>query len=521
MGKIKVLPPQVREKIAAGEVVEGPFSVVKELVENSLDAGATKIEVWFKEGGKTLIAVRDNGEGMSYEDLLECWKPHTTSKVESIEDIYKGNTLGFRGEALFSICRVSDTLIESGNGAEGGRIRVRDGRMVMAERLPPFKGTKVEVKELFLNLPVRRKLLGSARMESARILSVLNGYVMAYPGVEWVIKWESEVRAYRAESLPERIEKIIGYKVKLLETRKNGINLKVFLPDAAVPVSEKKIYVFVNGRPVEIRRLKKFTSSFPVLVVFIELSCGLFDPNIHPAKKEVLIKVIDEVETLLKALLDASYAAYPADPFSTSAVMEAIADYMQAGLKQPRQPSLVKADKKSFRVLGQVFDSYIIVEKEGYLLIIDQEKATYRINYDRLVPKRFGYRLTSPITIYDRKILRAVEENIESLQKAGFEVEILGKTAIFRSVPFKEISESELVEYLKNLGEEDISEMVRKSLARRKAVKKGRKLDVFSLENIVNELFKSSNPRLSPDGQLVFVSFDSAKVASFFRKKYN
>ncbi|MCK7499708.1 MAG: DNA mismatch repair endonuclease MutL [Comamonadaceae bacterium] len=306
MKKIHLLPEDVAQKIAAGEVVERPVSVVKELVENSLDAGASEIRVDLVDGGKALIKVRDDGAGMDREDAALCFRRHSTSKIAREEDLERIATLGFRGEALASIAAVSRLTLRTSDGsADRGTMIEREGeRLVSVTDIAFPRGTSVEVRDLFFNLPARRKFLRSGQSELGPVTKYITQAALASPGVRFTLVHGTReiVACPPVATLRERVFQIFGRKMVdgLMdvaaadgEARLEGL---ASLPLAGRP--DKTVqYFFVNGRPVKDRILMAALSQAytgilekgrsPEAFLFLTLPFSEVDVNVHPAKSEV------------------------------------------------------------------------------------------------------------------------------------------------------------------------------------------------------------------------------------------
>lgn len=307
MSKIVILPDEVSKKIAAGEVIESPSSVVRELIDNSIDAGSTKITVSIIEGGKKLIEVIDDGEGMSKEDLEKSYLRHATSKIKSVDDLYRITTMGFRGEALASIAEVSELEIISRpkNQIEGHKIIVRGGKLIQSIPTSSPEGTIVRVRDLFFNLPVRRNFLKSDITEYKYILDVFVKKAIAFPEItfELIKDLKTDILLPKSNSLYERIISIYP-EIKSLNHKvyeDQDMKIEIFFSKPSVTRPTRNLQqIFVNRRFVESKSLlnafskayENYTSkgSYPIVFCFITINPSLVDVNIHPAKKEIKFK---------------------------------------------------------------------------------------------------------------------------------------------------------------------------------------------------------------------------------------
>jgi len=257
---VKILPPEVKRKIAAGEVVESPVDVVKELVENSLDANASRIEIEISKGGKKLIRVKDNGTGIHSEDVEKVILQGATSKIESEKDLLNITTYGFRGEALYSISSVSKFRLRSRyfQEKEGKEIEVDAGIVKGVRRVGMPVGTEVEVRDLFFNLPARRKFLKKEDTERRKIQELVKEYALTNPEVEFLFFSEGrEVLNLKKGDLKTRVEEVFSERFEEITEEREGIILRIFV---ARNQKQGKYFLFINKRPVHNKNFKELTS---------------------------------------------------------------------------------------------------------------------------------------------------------------------------------------------------------------------------------------------------------------------
>ncbi|MCD6407692.1 DNA mismatch repair endonuclease MutL, partial [bacterium] len=318
MGKVNFLPEEVINKIAAGEVVERPASVLKELVENSIDAKAENISVEVKNGGKKLIIVKDDGEGIEPDDIEKIFMRHATSKIKDIEDLYKITSLGFRGEALYSVGAVSDVILKSrvDHLEEGREIHIRGGKKISMKTVNMRKGTTVEVRELFFNTPARRKFLKSDQTEFRHILNIFIPYTIVWSDIKFSLIHNGKeiIKLFPYQNLTSRFSEVLNVEEENLiyeeaEIPEFKVKLKLILGNLNLKRPNKNLqFIFVNKRPVynysissslnDVYRTVLPDSVFPVFAVMIEIPSEMVDVNIHPTKREVKIK--DEKKLSLK-----------------------------------------------------------------------------------------------------------------------------------------------------------------------------------------------------------------------------
>lgn len=327
MQKIKILSENLSNMIAAGEVVERPVSIVKELVENSIDAGSSKIDVTVREGGKRYIRIADNGQGMSRDDALLCLERHATSKIDSPEDLFNITTMGFRGEALASISSVSKMVISTKEkGAiEGTAIIIEGGTVkdVSAAGIPA--GTIMEVKNLFFNTPARKKFLKTTVTEMGHITDYVARMALAFPAIGFTLRSEKatlfDLPAGR--ELEERIKTLIGREgaEKLIEINEAsaGLRLSGFISPPSVQRSAASgLYTYVNGRFVRDKVIRHallqgygntiMRGKYPLAILFLEIDPAQVDVNVHPAKSEVRFRESGSVHSFVNSVIDKALA---------------------------------------------------------------------------------------------------------------------------------------------------------------------------------------------------------------------
>ena len=304
--RVRILPDSLINKIAAGEVVERPASVVKELVENAVDAGAEAIRVDVRGGGKSLISVRDDGLGMGRDDALLAIERHATSKIRHPDDLFAIHTLGFRGEALPSIAQVSRMEIKTARRGDerGTHLIIHGGVLKAVKDAPPVPGTEIQVRRLFFNTPVRLRFMKGERTEQGHVTEAVVRAALARPDIRFEL-WKGDNPTIRAEAtgdLERRVTDLLGRSVGEgmlpIDEVDGDLSLRGLASTPGLTRSSRNgLYLFVNGRPVRDRLLLGAVLSayrgllprgrFPVLVLFLELAVGDVDHNVHPTKSEV------------------------------------------------------------------------------------------------------------------------------------------------------------------------------------------------------------------------------------------
>lgn len=432
MALIRILPEHLASQIAAGEVVERPASVVKELVENALDAGARRIEVELEAGGKRRITVVDDGSGMDRDDALLAFDRHATSKIAAFEDLERVATLGFRGEALASIAAVARVdLVTAREAGEGVRVRIEGGQVRGVDPAPHPRGTGLEVASLFYNVPARRKFLKTAATELRRSVEVLQGYALARPDVRFVLRHGGRTlldalpAGEDVEALRRRIEQIWGVglarELVAFPERAPAHGGRIWgLVGSPATTSGRRLFVFVNRRLVRDRailasyyravREQWQSEEFPALFLFLELPPEEIDVNVHPQKAEVRFRDPGRLDAVAEALRAALAAARGEEPAplraETGGAGRPVLGWQGLGgagdhgwvaepgrvaetVYAPPEPLPVPLSGRgggihSLRLLGQYKGTMLLLEGPDALYLIDQHVAHERILFERL-----------------------------------------------------------------------------------------------------------------------------------------
>lgn len=574
MNQIKVLPEQVANKIAAGEVVERPASVVKELIENALDAGATDIEIEIQGGGRARICVTDNGRGMSPEDAKLAFERHATSKISDLEDIYRIKTLGFRGEALPSIASISSIeMVTSEKGAKTGtRIQMEAGKLKACEAAAPQEGTRIIVSNLFFNTPARRKFLKGDKTELRHIVSTVTLAAMVQLNVGFKLTHDGRtlVDIPKQSDLSERLKLLLGKEFAsdtlTLGAKRNGLQITGKIGKPTLNRGNRlSQYFFVNGRPIQSRSLSfalyqgfetlLMTQRYPVGIIFIEVDPGELDVNIHPTKKEVrfsdehkvrnlLVKGIKEtlsqsqfVPTFKKPLEEGGDSKREESlPLSTH-LRESIASYTPTSSPKPIEESTVSSSEEFIsKVLGVIQDTYIVCETDSGMLMIDQHAAHERLLFEKvlldfqssnvevqqlLLPEMVELSPADSALIEPYlKFLNKVGVSIASFGKNSFVVD--GLPVYFKNQPILELVRG-MIEEIEQSGKVLTHEKTQEKLAAliscKAAVKAGDKLKPEESESLAARAFLNLQNKTCPHGRPVMIQLSADELARQFKRK--
>ncbi|TAN43956.1 MAG: DNA mismatch repair endonuclease MutL [Nitrospirae bacterium] len=474
MSVISVLPELLRNKIAAGEVVERPASVVKELLENSIDALAVNIQVEVEKAGRRLIRISDNGTGMSKDDALLAFERYATSKIKSENDLFNIRTMGFRGEALSSIASVAKVRLSTALAGETGTCLEIEGGEVRDLRDCPMTGTSIEIRDIFYNTPARRKFLKTDSTENYHIINAVTQEAISHFQISFTMRTDGSetLLLSPAKSLRERLAQIFGKEFvdDLIESEKQGgdISAKVF---AGNPLNfrnnKTNQYVFINRRPVRDAAVsyavyKAYENMMPkdkhpVFFVFIDMDPAKVDFNVHPAKREVRFSDKSSIVSFVRiavveALRKSGNKQYEESPeatayrkpytaFSTGGASPL--DYTQ--IFRPDAWSVAEPQAIPYSDLPSEIepiylgDTFIALRCAEGLMLLDYHAAHERINYERLL-KQVGlipHRLLFPRqTGLEAGAYKVIVENLALLNRLGIEIEDFGKgSVIVRSLP--------------------------------------------------------------------------------------
>ena len=551
MAKIKILSPEVRGKIAAGEVVARPASVVKELIENSLDAQALRIDIEIEEGGKQKCLVNDDGIGMSKQDALLAIERYATSKIESISDIENISTYGFRGEALASIAQIAYFELETSDGATGTKIEVIGGDTKKVSDSHRPRGTRIKVSNLFFNLPARFKFLKSAEWERRLISETIKTYALIAPQVSFgLIESGRELLNFLsvdsmgkriAMSLPRSItESLINIEKKI-----GSIKISGFFSRPDFFEKHHFNYIYVNARPVRYPRIYRTiietyqnSKNPPTFLLNIEVEPKFIDVNIHPTKNEVKFK--DE-----RYVLDLLTQAIKKEIFSTTTVIEykisrieteesSATRYGREGrfVQETAIPYTTQAKAKidatrESEEFWQLHNTYVLTQTRAGLIIVDQHVAHERIIYESMMKgKQSGQRLLFPITLeLTPEEYRTYKNTKAILNELGVEFkEFSSHTIVIDSLPADaQINREEItglfneINGLGNLTKE--KNEVAKVIACRSAIKAGQKLSLIEMQDLIDRLFACENPYTCPHGRPIVLKFSLEDLGRRFGRE--
>ena len=549
MSNIHTLPLEVVHLIAAGEVIDSLAAVVRELAENAIDAGAKRIviSIWTD----TLsVQVSDNGCGMAIADLSQAATPHTTSKINNAEDLQQINSLGFRGEALYSLAQLADLSICSrpilepvgyqANYDEHGNLQSPPKVTAIAT------GTIVSVRNLFSRYPNRLQSLPSNSQQVRKVQLQLQLMAIANPHVnwqvnldnrEWMTIWAGE---NNSEILPQIISSIQSYDLMYKEFAlspspspagegSKNISITLGLPDRLSRRRPDWVKVILNGRVINFPELEQTILSslertlprnrFPVCIVRLDLPCDRIDWNRHPAKAEAYIQNLAEVQSQLKDLI--TEALKIPESSSQSTYTSATNDLIRAA--ERKTSYLIPAKKENFnqphnslKAIAQVLDTYILAEHSGGLWLVEQHVAHERVLFERIELQWQIVAIEQPILLKQLS-----SDGLERLQALGLEVEMFGNGLwAVRSLPEILVGHKDCDTILLEMSQQDDPSMARATAACRSAIRNGTKLDLTTIRDLLSQWQQTRNPHTCPHGRPICLAIDESDLAKFFRRNW-
>ncbi len=553
--KIQILSDDLIGKIAAGEVVERPASVVKELLENSIDAGANEIIVDIQDGGKKRIIVMDDGCGMSPEDARLSIARHSTSKIRTADDLSNINTMGFRGEALASVAAVSKLTIET----NGYKIIMSGGQTVESGEFGCPNGARIVVEDLFFNVPARKKFLKTDKTESGHIIDIVSRLALAFPKIRFKLKIDGkdELQCLSVSDPQARLMEVFGGEVVNrtvpFEVGNDGIRVHGFLSDSVMSGrASQGIYLFVNKRFVRDRLLNHAvmdgyrsllpSGQYPLAVVFLEIDPTKVDVNVHPTKQEVRFENSGAVHNFVAGAVRKSAAIAPSPPLTPPRHYNFGGQAYKGGdlpiqfNSQTHQPKNSKTFFSSFRIIGQLSGTYVLCEGEDEKLIaIDQHAAHERIGFEKLKSELEKGAIAAQRLLIPEQIeliprdAGYLSENLDMLHKFGIDIEPFGgKTFIIKAVPtlladsdIKTLVNKlarEIAEIGTSAASEELTDHVLKTMACHAQVRAHHKLSTGEMQSLLNQMDQWPNTTKCPHGRPTFIEFGADEVGKWFKR---
>lgn len=509
--KIKPLPEEVVAKIAAGEVVERPASVIKELIENSLDAKASFIQLEVENGGKRYLSVVDDGEGIEKEDLINAVKKHHTSKIKGLEDLYQGLTFGFRGEALYSISSVSKFRLTSRTTSQltANQLYIEGGNVVsLTEKGAPV-GTKVEVMDLFYNLPARQKFLKSENTENLHNTAVFLSYAISNPSVHFkFLSNKNTVYNLYPSTMEDRLRHIFSQEFTKVEYEGFAGEVKGFVSFQKGRLN----FLYVNNRPVKNHLITKMIKEFlgdSTYVIFLQIPPYTYDINAHPSKTYIKFQNDGFVINLIKSALENSLKKRQVVSYQLS---QPVASYT--------------VDSK-FEVLGTVENTFIVAYWKGEVYFIDAHVAGERVMYEIFLRKIKGkqsypYYLLPSVASLDlsQEEKERLKNILQTLEYTGYRFSI-GDKVYLTAVP-QGMDVSKAILAIKEILLQDLKnpeEEVASKVSCRISFMAGDRINYDEAVKLLEEWIKTDNPHLCPHGRPIYYKISVDQIRQFVGRK--
>jgi DNA mismatch repair protein MutL len=572
MSVIRILSEKVASQIAAGEVIERPACVVRELGDNSIDAGAKKIVICIEKGGKRLIRVTDDGAGMNRDDLLLSIERHATSKISSVSDLFSIKTLGFRGEALPSMASVSRMEITSRPVDQliGCRMKIAGGKLKSLDETGAPAGTTVSVGDLFFNVPARKKFLRAISTETDHVVDTLSRLALPHTDIDFRLDDGEKMvlNLPSSETLSNRLAALLGGQVAAAMVEGEGefgnTRIRVYLasPDASRSKGDR-VFVYVNKRSIRDRMLTRaviegygqrlMKGRYPQAVIFIEMDPSLLDVNVHPAKQEVRFHESRIVYQSLSSMVERLLLRHFSSPFDGGFGHRMGAETPMSGEPMTAEPvgtySPVDRQEGMFptagtqeafplkhhpHILGQLNNTYIVCQDRDGLLLIDQHAAHERIVYERLKKSYAAAEIQGQSFLIPARMElsvkegRLIQKKLDRLAALGLEIEPFGgATFLLRSYPSVlvdvrwEAFLSELLPVLEEesgLSTEQWLDRMWTLMACHGAIRAGQRLSQSEMESLLDQLEKTDLPTNCPHGRPVSHKFTFYELEKLFKR---
>jgi DNA mismatch repair protein MutL len=561
MNKIQILSSQLSNMIAAGEVVERPGSVIKELVENAIDASSTRIEISIEHAGRTFMEVRDNGEGMNQIDLSQSIVRHATSKIRDEYDLFRIKTLGFRGEALPSIASVSNLTITSSNGSGPGyQLKVIDGQTIMVPT-SSRQGTVVTVEQLFYNTPARLKFLKNDYVESSHIIDVVTRIALGHPNIAFQLVMDQSTifvtdgRGDVLSIMTQIFGKETTQQIRPFVFQSHDVSIEGFLGLPSLAKSHRyAMYTLVNGRSVTLPKINQAMLEayrpflppvrYPWIFLHFKVDPSLVDVNVHPTKKEVRLS---KEEGLKLTLIPAIKEALQKENLSPMGTYEAL-PVGQTSLEL-KQPQLKEANddttwiplsfeqqrqRMKLNVIAQMHLTYLVCsDDQGSIYLIDQHAADERIRYEQqlelLKDKQLAVAPLVPVMVdlKPSEVKLLTEERLQLLKAIGLELEAFGANAFkVNTIPSWALHQAQIYveDLLHQLFEEPSLQPDKLRLyalaskACKTSIKAQDVLTIEAMQSLVNRLLDCQFPYTCPHGRPTMVQFSKRQLESMFNR---
>ena len=579
MNIISQLPKSVANQIAAGEVIQRPSSIIKELIENSIDAKSKNIKVIIKDAGKQSITVIDDGIGMTKQDSVKCFERHSTSKLSTAEDLFTVKTMGFRGEALASIAAVSEITLKTKNQSDriGHQVIFRDSKIVEQKEISFQQGTSINAKNLFYNIPARRNFLKSDNLETKYIIDEFIRCAISHPEVSFIlVNHKAEMYNLKKTNLKKRLISVFkkSYENNLIECKEKygAISIDGYI---GKPENSKKTrgeqFIYVNSRFIKNPYLNHaITNSyegmieekkFPFYVLFIKINTDLVDINIHPTKTEIKFEDEKLIYNLVKSSVKKSLEKFNVSPsidfnadinftknldfkIKTSENKEVEKSYSNkkkdwekifANVKVENSDKLLFENTSSIENENkpvQFLENFIFKQVGEKLLIFNHKYCQQRILFEKFKNSNLKSFTNTQQSLFPQYLefspsdFRIIKEIIDDIKSIGFNIDFFGENSVvINGIPsgLDDINEKEIiegfVEEVKNNNSDIKSEkrdLIIKSFSKKAKIINNKILTQIEMNLIIDRLFACKNSKYSPDGKQNYIELGIDKVENLF-----
>lgn len=565
MSRIKRLDTVIANKIAAGEVIEKIANVVKELVENSIDANATKIDIELLESGLKSITVIDNGIGMDETDALLAFERHATSKIFNVNDLFRISSLGFRGEALPSIASISNVKLVTNDGTNSISVEYEDGKFISKNTEPANKGTKIIVTKLFYTTPARFKYLKSPQYELAVITSMINKFALAYPKISIRLTNNQKIIfvSTGSNNVIDILANIYSKEVakKMIEFSNESRDYKIsgFTTNPIINRSNRNyINIFVNKRYILDTKITNIIKEcyeqlipknrYPITVIYIECDPSIIDVNIHPRKQEIKFseynKLLDLIKTSIedKIKYESIYQIPKTDSFKQEKIIFSEEPKPVYKPTNPIQETLdIKEKTKKeepkqiipdIYYIGQYTGTYLIYQNETGLFLLDQHAAAERIRYERYIERMANIKETQHLFVplkldLSNDLIIKLNDYIDKLNEFGIKSEIIDNELLIKEIPnwfprgYELVYTEEVVMKLineKNLSSKEIIDDLAKLLACKHSLKANHYITETEADQLVKDLRTCLRPYTCPHGRPIIVNISIEQIERLFNR---
>lgn len=571
---IKKLSQETINLISAGEVIESPSDILKELLENSIDAIATEIIVKIRNSGIDLLEIKDNGTGISEEDLKICTQRHTTSKLENINDLYSLDTFGFRGEALASINAISQLEIISADNVNGKGCAFKDGK---TSSVACPKGTTIKVENIFYNVPVRKKFLKSKAQEFSKVYNTFLEFVIQYPKIRFQFISEKKEESFISTTPDKRYEQVFGKdiltKVKKIDTKNEFLKIKGIITRQDHYFFYPNNYLYINKRAVYSAQISKLiqrcykdylmVQQKPFFVLFIELDSKTLDVNVHPKKRIVKIQNEFIFNLKLKEIIESTLFSKDSLNQRPPEVNKNIRDFLGKydtqeqsntlksdipeiiyNLKEKNtQTTISVPENKSKKIclgnfeireiIGQLFDTFIVCKTQEGLLLLDQHAAEERINLEKnrhLYETDFKVQslmIPKPLDFISESQKEFIKKNKSLLISLGFTIEPKGNGLALTTIPeflehyFDHTFFLDILNEIEETNDFDISRIKEKILklkSCKESIKANEQLSISQIYQLIEKLDKCKDKGICAHGRPTYLLLNRKELEKMFKR---